>query len=187
MTTGDKLPAWAKAGRAGWTWTGAARPPFAIEPGPGQESVWDYPRPPALVPDEREVIVRLDGVELARTRGAVRLLETSHPPSFYLPRADVRLARLVPAGGGSRCEWKGACTYYDVVVGDQRVPRAAWSYLHPFDDAATIAGHVAFYPARLECLVDGERARPQPGGFYGGWITSELVGPWKGDPATSGW
>lgn len=186
--TDDELPVWAKAGRTGWTWTGAARPAFAVVPGPGQESVWDYPRPPLLVPDAREVIVRHGAIEIARTRAAVRLLETSHPPTFYVPRADVDAAALVRARGGSLCEWKGACSYHDVVTAAGRLERAAWSYDRPFGEAAMIAGHVAFYADRLACFVGGERARPQAGGFYGGWITAELVGPFKGDPETTrGW
>jgi uncharacterized protein (DUF427 family) len=189
--TDDELPAWARAGRAGWTYTGGTRPPFAAVPGPGQESVWDYPRPPLLVPDDREVIVRLPdsagGHELARTRAALRLLETSHPPTFYLPRGDVDLTRLrrVP-GGGSLCEWKGAATYFDIVAAPP-LPRAAWSYERPFADARALAGHLAFYAHQLACFVGGERVTPQPGGFYGGWITSELVGPFKGDPSSRGW
>jgi uncharacterized protein (DUF427 family) len=183
----DELPAWARAGREGWTWTGRARPPFAVVPGPGQESVWDYPRPPRLVPDEREVVVQWGGREIARTRAAIRLLETSHPPTFYVPRADIDISVIVRASGGSLCEWKGACSYYDVVIDGERIDRGAWSYERPFAEAAVIAGHVAFYADRLACFVGGERARPQQGGFYGGWITSELVGPFKGEPGTRGW
>ncbi len=182
--TDDELPAWARQARAGWTWTGQRRPPFAIAPGPGQESVWDYPRPPLLVADEREVVVRLGELELARTRGALRMLETSHPPTFYLPRRDVDLSQLRrSSGGGSLCEWKGACTYYDVGA----LERVAWSYEHPFAAALELSGHLAFYAHTLACFVGGERVQPQPGGFYGGWITPELVGPFKGEASTRGW
>jgi len=188
MASDDELPAWARAGRVGWTWTGAARPAFAITPGPGQESVWDYPRPPLLVADSREVVVRIDGIEIARTRSSVRLLETSHPPTFYIPRADVAMTYFARSrDGGSLCEWKGACTYYDLRVGDRWLPRVAWSYEDPFADASTIAGHLGCYANVLECQVGGERVRPQPGDFYGGWITAEIVGPFKGDPHTRGW
>jgi uncharacterized protein (DUF427 family) len=183
----DELPAWARAGRAGWTWVGRERPSFAAVPGAGQESVWDYPRPPRFVADARAVRVALGAVELARTAGAVRLLETSHPPTFYLPRADVAMAYLQRTSARSHCEWKGAATYFDVVVGAQRLPRAAWSYERPFADAAVIAGHLAFYAHTLACFVAGERVRPQDGGFYGGWITAELVGPFKGAPDSDGW
>jgi uncharacterized protein (DUF427 family) len=183
----EGAPAWVKQAREGWTWRGAGRPPFAIAPGPGQESVWDYPRPPLLVTDAREVVVRLGEVELARTRTALRVLETSHPPTFYLPRADVAWAHLVPAGGGSFCEWKGPCRYFDVVVGAERLPRMAWSYETPFPEAAPLAGHVAFNAHHLACLVGGILALPQPGGFYGGWVTPELVGPFKGAAGSAGW
>jgi uncharacterized protein (DUF427 family) len=181
------LPTWAELGRQGWLHRGQQRPSFAIEPSAGQESVWDYPRPPRLVSDPREVVVSAFGVEIARTRGAVRVLETSHPPTFYLPRRDVRMAHLLPAGGGSRCEWKGEASYFDVVVGEHRIARPAWSYERPFDEALPIGGHLAFYAEHLDATVAGERVRPQPGGFYGGWITSELVGPFKGGPGSGGW
>ncbi|MFK7999343.1 MAG: DUF427 domain-containing protein [Polyangiales bacterium] len=182
------IPAWAAASRRSWTNRGTKRPDFAEQPSEAQESVWDYPRPPALVPDARRVRVLLHDHVVADTRSSLRLLETSHAPTFYLPRDDVdmlcleRLSRL-----GSRCEWKGAATYFDVVGGDKREGGAAWSYESPFDDFADLAGHIAFYASRLECFVDGERARPQPGGFYGGWVTSELAGPFKGEPGTGGW
>lgn len=182
-----ELPRWAEIGRRGWTNTGARRPPFAEEPGEGQESVWDYPRPPRLVGDDRRVVVKLDGVVIADTTRAARVLETSHPPTFYLPPDDVVMAHLERVGGGSRCEWKGEATYYDVVVGDRRLERVAWSYDSPFGEFESIARYVSFYPSRLACWVGDERVRPQPGGFYGGWITSELVGPFKGDAGTTGW
>jgi uncharacterized protein (DUF427 family) len=136
------------------------------------------------------VVVTFAGVEVARTRGAIRVLETSHPPTFYLPRADVRMALLAPVAGSSGCEWKGEATYYDVVVGDganTRARRAAWSYQVPFDGAEAIADAVAFYAALVDATVDGARVTPQEGGFYGGWITPELVGPFKGGPGSSGW
>jgi len=187
MANQDSLPAWARAGRAGWIWTGGRRPAFAVAPGPAQESVWDYPRPPVLVADAREVIVRLGDIVLAHTTHALRLLETAHPPTFYLPRADVAMPHLVRVGGGSRCEWKGAATYYDVVVGARRLERVAWSYEQPFGDAAELAGHLAFYATTLACSVDGAAVIAQPGGFYGGWITPELVGPFKGGAGSEGW
>lgn len=174
---------WLRRARESWIWRGTTRPPFAIPPGPGQESVWDYPRPPAIVEDAREVVVRYRGIEIARSVATKRLLETSHPPTFYVPRSDVRVAELSPAAGGSFCEWKGPCTYYDVAG----LARAAWSYEQPFPESDALRAHVAFYAHELECFVGGERVRPQEGGFYGGWITSELVGPFKGDPGTSGW
>lgn len=153
------------------------------------ESVWDYPRPPRLERSERLIEVQLGGETIASSSNAFRVLETSHPPVYYLPRADVRPGVLerVP-GAGSLCEWKGPATYLDVTGGDVRVPRAAWTYEHPTGAFAAIADAVAFYPALMErCTVDGEVVEPQPGGFYGGWVTSDLIGPFKGAPGTLGW
>lgn len=176
-----------EAARAQWHWRGQARPSFAVVPAPGQASVWDYPRPPGLAPDTREVIVRWGNVEIARTRRAVRVLETAHPPSFYLPWADVARSFLQPASGSSFCEWKGPAQYWTLVDGDRRLPRVAWSYPQPLSGAEAIADCVAFYPADLDCRVDGAVVRAQPGGFYGGWITPELVGPFKGEPGSGNW
>ncbi len=187
MANHSELPRWAAEGRKGWAHTGAQRPPFAAAPGPGQESVWDYPRPPALVADDRRVQVLLGGVTVADTVKAARVLETSHPPTFYIPRADVDDSLLTRGGGGSRCEWKGTATYWDVAAGDRIVKGGAWSYEAPFGEFEAVAGHLCFYPSRFECFVDGHRVEPQPGGFYGGWITPELVGPFKGSPGTVGW
>jgi uncharacterized protein (DUF427 family) len=149
--------------------------------------VWDYPRPPRLVRDARRVEVRCGDTLVASTTRAIRVLETAHPPTFYLPREDVRMQRLEHAGRGSLCEWKGEATYFDVAVPGRRIERAAWSYENPFADADDIRGHISFYPGRIECFVDAERVRPQPGGFYGGWITREVVGPFKGEPGTGAW
>ncbi|MFJ5228521.1 DUF427 domain-containing protein [Kitasatospora sp. NPDC088391] len=152
------------------------------------ESVWHYPRPPALVPDGRLVEVRFAGRLLASTRNALRVLETSHPPVFYLPPEDVDTALLRPADGGSLCEWKGLARYWDAVADDRESPRAAWSYPDPLPEYRALRDHLAFYPGRVDaCTVDGETVRPQPGDFYGGWITDEVVGPFKGGPGTTGW
>ncbi|HJL17513.1 MAG TPA: DUF427 domain-containing protein [Sandaracinaceae bacterium LLY-WYZ-13_1] len=186
-TPHEKLPRWAELGRRGWTNTGARRPDFAETPGPGQESVWDYPRPPALVADDRLVRVELGGEGIAESRRTLRILETSHPPTFYIPREDVKMERFTRVGVGSRCEWKGEATYWDVRAGGREVRRGAWSYESPFDELAAIAGHLCFYADRFDCFVDGARVEPQPGGFYGGWITPELVGPFKGGPGSAGW
>ena len=183
----DRIPDWARAGRGHWKHIGTGRPSFALEPKPGQESVWDYPRPPVLVADTRHVVVRCQGVIIADTHSACRILETASPPTFYVPRADVDTAPLEPASGRSRCEWKGEAQYWTVVVGDSRLERVGWSYPDPFPPFEAVAGHIAFYPAQLECTVDGERVRPQPGGFYGGWVTDEIVGPMKGEAGTGGW
>ncbi len=182
-----KTPAWLAAARDHWRWRGDDRPPFAVTPSPGQESVWDFPRPPRLAPDAREVVVRWGSREVARTRRAIRVLETAHPPSFYLPWDDVDRDFLQPAGGASFCEWKGPAQYWDLVDGDERIAGVAWSYPRPLDGAEALGRCVAFYPARLDCTVDGAPVRAQPGGFYGGWITPELVGPFKGERGSEGW
>ncbi len=163
------------------------RPDFAVVPGPGQESVWDYPRPPRIAPDSREVAVRAFGVLVARTRRSIRVLETASPPTFYLPPGDVRLDLLEPAAGTSHCEWKGTARYWNLRLPDRRLERVAWSYPEPTPGFEAIRGWLAFYPARVECSVDGLRVEPQPGAFYGGWITPEVVGPFKGEPGTAGW
>lgn len=183
----DDAPAWLRAARAHWRWRGTGRPPFAVEPGPDEFSVWDYPRPPCLVPDTREVVIRCGARGIARTSRALRLLETAHPPSFYLPWDDVARELLEPASGTSFCEWKGQARYWTLVVGARRLERVAWSYPQPFAGWEALAGCVAFYPRDLVCSVDGAAVRPQPGGFYGGWITPELTGPFKGEPGSDGW
>lgn len=171
----------------GWARTGRARPSFAVVPGPGQESVWDYPRPPRLQPDSREVIVRAGDVRVARSVRAIRVLETASPPTFYIPLDDIVPGTLVPAGGTSHCEWKGAARYWSVRAGDRTFDRVAWSYPDPTPAFAAIRAAVAFYASPLICTVGGERVRPQPGQFYGGWVTDEIVGPFKGEPGTFGW
>ncbi len=183
----DELPGWIAKARAHWTWRGAARPAFGVEPGVGEESVWDYPRPPAIVDDAREVVVRWNGRDVVRTRRAVRVLETAHPPSFYLPWDDAMRSLFARAEGASFCEWKGPAQYWDLVDGDARIAGVAWSYPSPLAGAEVLADRVAFYASRVDCYVDGARVLPQPGGFYGGWITPELTGPFKGDPGSTGW
>lgn len=173
--------------REQWQWRGQDRPAFAVVPGPGQESVWDYPRPPRLEAEAREVVVSWDGVEVARTRRAVRTLETAHPPSFYLPWDDVARELLQRAPGSSFCEWKGTAHYWTLVNGNHRLERVAWSYPNPLPGAELLANRVAFYPADLQCRVGGAPVTPQPGRFYGGWITAELVGPFKGEPGSHAW
>lgn len=180
-------PDWLRATREHWRWRGDERPAFAAKPGPGQSSVWDFPRPPRVAADTREVTVRWSGVEVARTRAAVRVLETSHPPSFYLPWHDVNRALFAAAGGGSFCEWKGPARYWSLVDGPRRLDRVAWSYPEPLAGAEALADCVAFYPGELECRVNGALVEPQPGGFYGGWITPDLAGPFKGAPGSDGW
>ena len=152
------------------------------------ESVWDYPRPPRLEPTDRHIVVRHSGRVLADSRRALRLLETSHPPVYYLPPGDVDDTVLVQTSGSSFCEWKGLAEYWDVVIGGQRLAKVAWSYPDPVAAYGALRDHFAFYAHPFdECTVDGEKVVPQPGGFYGGWITGDLVGPFKGAPGTAGW
>jgi uncharacterized protein (DUF427 family) len=159
-----------------------------IEPGPGQESVWDYPRPPRVEETARQVKVVFNGEVIADTRRAWRVLETSHPPVYYIPPEDIRMEYLTEAGRRTWCEWKGQASYYGLSVGGRQVHDAAWFYPNPMPGYEAIQGYVAFYPGKMDaCYVDGERVRAQPGDFYGGWITSEIVGPYKGGPGTMGW
>ena len=181
------LPEWARRGRSKWAHDGRARPSFAHPIHTGQESVWDYPRPPRLERDTRRVQVRAGSVLLADTTFALRVLETASPPTFYLPPADVDLSRIKAADGGSRCEWKGEAAYWDVLGETGRLPAAGWSYPAPFEEFEALRGFLSFYPARLACTVDGQRVRAQPGRFYGGWVTDELVGPFKGEPGSESW
>ena len=163
------------------------RRPHPAPPGPGQESVWDYPRPPRVEPSHEVVEVRLDGEVVARTQVSYRVLETSHPPTYYLPRAAFTDGALRPADGTSSCEWKGRAAYFDLVVGDRAAARAAWTYPDPTPDFRVLLDHVAVMPGAVDAYVDGERVRPQEGGFYGGWVTSRVVGPFKGGPGSWGW
>jgi uncharacterized protein (DUF427 family) len=164
------------------------RPPRRDPVGPGQESVWDYPRPPSAEVTGRRIEVRLGGRVVASTERSVRVCETSHPPVFYVPREDVVPGVLQPAPGSSFCEWKGVAGYWDAVVGGRRHRAVAWSYEQPAPGYEVLRGAVAFYPGRVEqALVDGVPVRAQAGDFYGGWITPDVVGPFKGEPGTLGW
>lgn len=155
---------------------------------PGQESVWDYPRPPRLEPTGELVEIRLGGVLIARSTNALRVLETSHPPTYYVPVDDFADDALRRAPGSSWCEFKGAAAYFDVVGGGITARSAAWTYPDPTPGFEAIVGHVAVMPASMDdCRVDGEVVRPQEGGFYGGWITSRVVGPFKGGPGSRFW
>ena len=176
--------AWLERARNQWRYRGVERPPFAIEPGANQESVWDYPRPPVIKTDTREVVVRAAGQELARTSSGVRVLETASPPTFYLPPVDVHLTELEGAPGQSFCEWKGAAAYWALRETQQVI---GWSYPDPLPGFEALAGWYSFYPGRVECTVGGAPVEPQPGKFYGGWVTPELVGPFKGEPGSEGW
>jgi len=159
-----------------------------IEPGPGQESVWDYPRPPRLEPTPKRILIKTAGITIADSTDAWRVLETSHPPVYYIPPEDVRMDCLIGSRGTTYCEWKGRASYYDLVLPDIRVDSAAWYYPDPVEAFESIRGHLAFYPSKMdECRVDGELVRAQAGDFYGGWITSDIVGPFKGEPGTGFW
>jgi uncharacterized protein (DUF427 family) len=159
-----------------------------VEPGPGQESVWDYPRPPRVEASHEHVVITLGDRVIADTRDSVRVLETSHPPVYYLPRSAFAEGSLEPAAGTSFCEFKGLARYLTVRSGDVAAERAAWYYPTPSPGFEQLADWVAVYPGAMDsCTVDGETVLPQAGGFYGGWITSRVVGPFKGEPGTLGW
>jgi uncharacterized protein (DUF427 family) len=159
------------------------------EPGEGQESVWDYPRPPRVERVPERIRIVFNGVTIADTTNALRVLETSHPPSYYLPQADILMQHLalVPRYH-TFCEFKGEASYWTLQVGDRTVPNVAWSYAQPSKGFEAIRDHLAFYASRVdECYVGDERVQAQEGDFYGGWITSRIVGPFKGGPGTRGW
>ncbi len=154
----------------------------------GTESVWDYPRPPRVEPSARRVRVIVDGTVIADSVRAVRVLETSHPPGWYIPREDVRMDLLRPTSRHSVCEFKGEAGYFTVAAGGAERRDAAWSYERPLPGFEAIAGHIAFYAGRVDqAWVDDERVMPQAGDFYGGWITPDVRGPFKGGPGTRGW
>ena len=163
-------------------------PPTPETPGPGQESVWDYPRPPRLEEFAGSITIELGGRTIASTKRAWRVLETSHPPTYYLPPAAFGYGVLRPARGQSWCEWKGQATYYDLVTDARVAPKAGWAYLHPTAGFAALTGAIAVMAAAVDrCAVNGETVTPQPGGFYGGWVNSWIVGPFKGIPGSMGW
>jgi uncharacterized protein (DUF427 family) len=160
----------------------------AVADDPLGESVWDYPRPPALQRCARRVRIELGGVTIVDSVAALRVLETSHPPTIYVPPGDIAPGCIEPGAGSSFCEWKGMATYLDVVAGGRREARAAWTYRDPVSAYGALRDHVAFYPSRMDaCWLDDERVRSQAGDFYGGWITAALRGPFKGAPGTAGW
>jgi uncharacterized protein (DUF427 family) len=161
-----------------------------LVPGPGQESVWEYPRPPRAELSREHVLIRFDGHVICDTKRSIRVLETSHPPSYYLPIGDFERKVLVPAGAFSDCEWKGRANYFDIRYStDGRVAsRSAWGYAAPLPGFESLRGHVAVYAAAMdEVTVDGEPVEAQPGSFYGGWITSRVVGPFKGAAGSTDW
>jgi uncharacterized protein (DUF427 family) len=163
--------------------------PQPIPHQPDQESVWDYPRPPRLERSPKRLKIIFNKITLAETDRAYRVLETSHPPVYYIPPEDIKMQYLQQTTSkGSFCEWKGVADYYSVIVRDRRANNAAWFYRQPTPNFAEIKDYVAFYPALMDaCYVDNELVKPQPGKFYGGWITSDIVGPFKGEPGSWGW
>jgi len=162
--------------------------PTPEKPGPGQESVWDYPRPARLEPFSGRITVELGGEVIASTDRGWRVLETSHPPTYYLPRDSFAAGVLRDAPGESWCEWKGKARYFDLVSGTTVAAKAAWNYPEPTSEFEPIADAIAVMAGQVDrCAIDGETVVAQPGGFYGGWITSRVVGPFKGGPGSMGW
>ena len=159
-----------------------------IEPGPGQESVWDYPRPPRLEPCDKRIVIIAADTKIVETSRSFRVLETSHPPVYYLPSETIRMDLLRRSQGGSFCEWKGQANYFDLQLDDRVIEDVGWSYDRPSERFAPITGFLAFYPSKMDiCFVDDEQVVAQPGDFYGGWITRDIVGPFKGGPGSRGW
>ena len=159
-----------------------------IDPGPNQESVWDYPRPPIVEPTNKHIQIIFADVMIADTTQALRVLETSHPPVYYLPQNDILMRYLSFTKKTTVCEWKGEASYFSMLTSDKSAINAAWTYLspkHPYED---IRNYIAFYPSMMDvCMVDKEIVVPQPGKFYGGWITRDIVGPFKGEIGSLNW
>jgi uncharacterized protein (DUF427 family) len=183
-----RLPDDLAAERARWRALPRRRPARVEPVGPGEESVWDYPRPPRIEPARRRVRVEHAGVVVAASGRALRVCETASPPVYYVPAEDVRTELLEPSEHASFCEWKGVARYFHLRIGGRIAADAAWSYPQPDAGFEALRGHLAFYPGRVDaCYLDDERVRPQAGPFYGGWVTHEIKGPFKGDPGTGGW
>ena len=184
VTTADAFA----AEREKWRNFARIRPPGIVVPGPGQESVWDYPRPPRVEPVTRRVRVEFAGRVLAETMRALRVCETSSPPVYYIPPADVDLDSLVPSERTSFCEWKGLARYWSVQSNGRLAKDTGWSYPEPDAGFESIQDYLSFYPRRMDaCFVGTVRVTPQPGFYYGGWVTPELVGPFKGVPGSESW
>jgi uncharacterized protein (DUF427 family) len=154
-----------------------------------KESVWDYPRPPRVEPLDRHVRIEFGGETIAESDRALRVLETASPPTIYVPREDVREELLSEAEGvETLCEWKGTASYVHAEAGGKRAQRVAWYYPEPKEGFEQLVGHLAFYPRRVDAAyLDDELVTPQPGAYYGGWITEEIEGPFKGEPGSEGW
>jgi uncharacterized protein (DUF427 family) len=174
--------------RTRWRRFPRGRPERIEAPGPGQESVWDYPRPPRVEPDGRLVRVKFGGVLLAESSRSLRVLETASPPVFYLPPEDVRTELLERSERETFCEWKGVAAYWSVRVAERVAESAAWSYPDPDPAYATLRDRLAFHAGAMDaCWVGAQRVEAQPGAYYGGWITPDVVGPFKGAPGTDAW
>jgi uncharacterized protein (DUF427 family) len=174
--------------RERWRNAVRVRPAGIVRPGPGQESVWDYPRPPRLERVAARVRIEFEGITLADTTRALRVCETASPPGYYVPQADIAMAHLEPSARTSFCEWKGVASYWSVRVGARVARDAAWSYPRPDAGFEAMRDSIAFYPRRMDaCWVGEQRVTPQPGFYYGGWVTPDLVGPFKGSPGSERW
>ena len=169
-----------------WKFTGQQRPDFAETPALGQESVWDYPRPPDLVASSERIEVRVGEIVLASTNSSFRVRETASPPTYYLPPSEVIWDHFAKVDHKSFCEWKGTAGYLALKQAPEKGV-VGWFYDGPSERFAAIDGFASFYPGKVECYVDGERVRPQPGEFYGGWVTDRICGPFKGEPGTGHW
>ncbi len=162
--------------------------PTPIPPQPGQESVWDYPRPARLEDTNKHLKVIFNGIVLAETRRGKRVLETSHPPTYYFPPEDIKLEYLTETPRKTFCEWKGGCIYYDIAISNKQVTNAAWRFCQPTPNFIPIKEYYSFYPRLMDsCYVNDELVTPQAGDLYGGWITKDIVGPFKGEPGTMWW
>lgn len=171
-----------------WRSLERARPNNIIIPAPGQESVWDYPRPPRVEPVISRIRVEFGGIVIADSNKAYRVLETASPPTYYIPQADILMKYLEPSNRSALCEWKGKAGYWSVRVGKKYSENVAWSYQDPWEGFEFITDHIAFNARKMDaCYVGNEKVLPQPGNYYGGWITSWVVGPFKGEPGTEGW
>jgi uncharacterized protein (DUF427 family) len=177
---------WLQKARESWNNTGAKRPPFAIAPKQGQRSVWDFPRPPLIEKVNKLIVVSYKGKIITESSQAFAVLETASPPTYYIPQSDVDMSTLIQVPKKtSMCEWKGNAVYWALkTMSDQPV---AWSYPKPFPEFVELKDYLAFYPQHLDCFVNKEKVEPQPGGFYAGWITPDLVGPFKGEKGTELW
>ena len=177
---------WLQKAREKWSNTGNKRPPFAIEPKKGQRSVWDFPRPPIIEKVRKPVLVNYQGKIIADSRDTLTVLETASPPTYYIPKNDIDMSLLVQMQGKtSMCEWKGKAMY--LALKSMSEQPVAWSYLKPFPEFHELKDHLAFYPQLLECYIDGERVTAQASAFYAGWITTDLIGPFKGEKGTEHW